>query len=108
MLRAIPGVRPLNEIGRDHAGANLISEKYAREKEALPAHSRLPEELQSKFSFTSVADCVVYYSKRIGRTIAQEIPIPDGASEVRVVEQVEELSPEFKIGAFRRPEFLEH
>jgi len=67
----------------------------------------LPVELQRELSLPSVADSVVDKSKRICRCIAQEIRVADTCPEVGMIQEVEKLGPEFQIGSFARPEFLE-
>jgi len=79
-----------------------------REEDKSPrAVGCLPIKLQREFSFTSVADGVVYRSKRVARGIVQEIRVTNTCPKVGVIQQVEEFSPEFEIGIFRRSEFLE-
>ena len=79
-----------------------------REEDKSPrAVGCLPIKLQRKLSFTSVADGVVYRSKRIARGIVQEIRVTNTGPKVGVIHDVEELGPEFQVGVFRRSEFLE-
>ena|SRR5947208_1206407 len=72
------------------------------------AAAALPIELQCKLSFTSVADGVCYLSKRVLWGIVQEIRVSNIRAEIRVIQEVEELSPEFQIRIFCRAEFLEN
>lgn len=79
-----------------------------REEDKSPrAVGCLPIKLQRKLSLTSVADGVVYRSKRVARGIVQEIRVTNTCPKVGVIQEVEELGPEFEIGIFRRSEFLE-
>ena len=79
-----------------------------REEDKSPrALGCLPIKLQRELSFTSVADGVVYRSKRVARGIVQEIRVTNTCPKVGVIQEVEEFGPEFDIGIFRRPEFLE-
>lgn len=79
-----------------------------REEDKSPrAVGYLPIKLQRELSFTSVADGIVYQSKRVARGIVQEIRVTNSCPKVGVVQEVEELSPEFQISVFSRPEFLE-
>ena len=79
-----------------------------REEDKSPrAVGCLPIILQRELSFTSVANGVVYRSKRVARGIVQEIRVTNTCPKVGVIQQVEEFSPEFEIGIFRRSEFLE-
>jgi hypothetical protein len=57
---------------------------------------------------TSVANRIVYRSKRIARGIIQEIRVSNTCSKVGVIQEVEELGPEFQVGVFSRSEFLEN
>src|SRR5437016_1198375 len=72
------------------------------------ARAVLPIELQCKLSFTSVADGIGYLSKRVVWGIVQEIRVANIRAEIRVIQEVEELSPEFQIRIFCRAEFLEN
>lgn len=67
----------------------------------------LPVELQRKFGLPSVADGVVYRSKRVARGIVQEIRVTNTCPKVGVIQEVEELGPEFQAGVFSGSEFLE-
>ena len=79
-----------------------------REEDKSPrAVGCLPIKLQRKLSFTSVADGVVYRSKRVARGIVQEIRVTNTCPKVGVIQQVEEFGPEFQVGGFSRSEFLE-
>ena len=75
--------------------------------EASRAIRCLPVELQRKLSFTSVADGVVDRSKRVARGIVQEIRVTNTCPKVGVIQEVEELGPEFQVSVFSRSEFLE-
>ena len=79
-----------------------------REEDKSPrAVGCLPIKLQRELSFTSIADGVVYQSKRVARCIVQEIRVTNTCPKVGVIQEVEELGPEFQVGGFRRSEFLE-
>ena len=79
-----------------------------REEDKSPrAVGCLPIKLQRELSLPSVADGVVYRSKRVARGKVQEIRVTNTCPKVGVIQEVKELSPEFEIGTFRRPEFLE-
>ena len=68
----------------------------------------LPVELQRELSFPSIADGVVDRSKRVARGIVQEIRVANTRPKVGVIQEVEELSPEFQVGVFSRSEFLKN
>lgn len=78
-----------------------------REEDKSPRAAGLPIKLQRELGFTSVADGVVYRSKRIARGIVQEIRVTNTGPKVGVIQEVEELGPEFQVGFFSRSEFLE-
>ena len=79
-----------------------------REEDKSPrAVGCLPIKLQRELSLTSVADGVVYRSKRVARGIVQEIRVTNACPKVGVIQEVEELGPEFQVGVFSRSEFLE-
>src|SRR5713226_6267961 len=83
-------------------------DKLMREEDKSPrAVGCLPIKLQRELSFPSVADGVVYQSKRVARGIVQEIRVTNTCPKVGVIQEVEELGPEFQVGVFSRPEFLE-
>ena len=80
-----------------------------REEDKSPrAVGCLPIELQRKLSFTSVTNRVVDTPEWVSWTIVQEVGVPNVSSKVRVIQEVEEFGPEFEVGIFRRPEFLEN
>ena len=79
----------------------------AREAQVFPRIGVLPVELQRELSLPSVADSVVDSSKRVARGIVQEIRVANTRPKVGMIQEVEELGPEFEVGAFSRPEFLE-
>ena len=81
--------------------------KMCGKHEASRAIRCLPIEFQRKLSFTSVADGVVDLSKRVGHATGQEIRVPNTRPKVGVIQEVEELGPEFHVGGFSRSEFLE-
>ena len=79
-----------------------------REEDKSPrAVGCLPIKLQRELSLTSVADGVVYRSKRVARGIVQEIRVTNTCPKVGVIQEVEELSPEFQVGVFSGSKFLE-
>ncbi len=79
-----------------------------REEDKSPrAVGCLPVELQRELSLPSVADGVVDRSERVARGIVQEIRVSNTRPKVGMIQQVEELGPEFQVGSFSRPEFLE-
>ena len=84
-------------------------DKLMREEDNSPrAVGSLPIKLQRKLSLPSIADGVVYQSKRVARGIVQEIRVTNTCPKVGVIQEVKEFSPEFEIGILRRPEFLEN
>ena len=84
-------------------------DKLVREDDKSPrAVGCLPIKLQRKLRLPSVADGVVYQSKRVARGIVQEIRVTNTCPKVGVIQEVKEFSPEFEIGILRRPEFLEN
>ncbi len=79
-----------------------------REEDKSPrAVGCLPIKLQRELSLPSVADGVVDLSKWVGHATSQEIRVTNTRSEVRMIQEVEELGPEFQVGVFSRSEFLE-
>ena len=87
--------------------AALRSQTDARGDKSPRAVGSLPIKLQRKLSLPSVADGVVDRSKRVARGIIQEIRVANTCPKVGVIQEVEELSPEFQVGVFSRSEFLE-
>ena len=80
-----------------------------REEDKPPrAVDCLPVKLQRELSFTSVADGVVYRSKRIARGIVQEIRVTYTRTKVGVIQEVKEFSPEFHACVFSCSEFFEN
>ena len=85
-----------------------LGDKLMREEDKSPrAVGCLPIKLQRKLGFASVADGVVYRSKRVARGIVQEIRVTNACPKVGMIQEVEELGPEFQVGVFSRSEFLE-
>jgi len=83
-------------------------DKLVREEDKSPrAVGCLPIKLQRELSLTSIADGVVDLSKRVEHATGQEIRVTNTRSKVRMIQEVEELGPEFQVGSFSRPEFLE-
>ena len=63
-----------------------------REEDKSPrAVSCLPIKLQRKLGFPSIADGVVYRSKRVARGIVQEIRVPNTCTKIGMVQEIEEL-----------------
>lgn len=73
---------------------------------SCPRIRLLPIEFQCKLGLPPVANSVVYRSKRVTGRVVQEIRVSDTRPKIGVVEEVEKLSTEFKVGVFRSPEFL--
>src|SRR5258708_23551758 len=83
-------------------------DKLMREEDKAPrAVGCLPIKLQRELSLTSVTNRVVDLSKRVEHATGQEIRVPNTRSKVRMIQEVEELGPEFQVGVFSRSEFLE-
>ena len=79
-----------------------------REEDKSPrAVGCLPIKLQRELSLTSVTNRVVDMPEWVSWTIVQEIRVTNTCPKVGVIQQVEELGPEFQVGVFSRSEFLE-
>src|SRR5579864_2563620 len=70
---------------------------HARKPKSSRCIDVLPVELQRELSFPSIADGVVDRSKRVARGIVQEIRVANPRPKVGVIQQVEELGPEFHV-----------
>src|ERR1700756_4652216 len=92
---------------KSHSLQPLGDKPMREEDKSLRAVGCLPIKLQRELSFTSVADRVVYRSKRVARGIVQEIRVTNTCPKVGVIQEVEELGPELQVGVFSRSEFLE-
>ncbi len=85
----------LQDHGRKSPSLQPSGTKLRREEAKSPrAAGCLPIKLQRELGFTSVADGVVYRSKRIARGIVQEIRVTNTGPKVGVIQEVEELGPE--------------
>ena len=83
-------------------------DKLVREEDKSPrAVGCLPIKFQRELRLPSVTDGVVDKSKQIARGIVQEIRVPNTCTKIRMVQEIEELGPEFQVGVFSRSEFLE-
>jgi len=79
-----------------------------REEDKSPrAVGCLPIKLQCKLGFPSVTNRVVDTPEWVSCTTGQEIRVTNACPKVGVIQEVEELGPEFQVGVFRRSEFLE-